>query len=359
MIPGAFHLAILRGAAILVPEWRRPDWLAEWRSELWHVRREPHGLNITAFCLGAFRDAFWLLRDGPIPRSQSLLHLNVAAPPDNIESFPDPGLPALSSPLHCLSWLAALLACAAAIAFLLPASREAALGALSSRNLVILTPDRGYPTIFDPSPAVARTEFEALRTRSGAQFSALTFNDGVVTGRLRYETLRDSKFHFIRLRDRSRELFLGAIPMVLFACVLVPLLMSGASGSDLPTRPHRVLFLFAKTLLVLPIVALSSLDLASLGRTVSPLYFDLVFFGSMFAVRWIVYDQRERCPVCLRLLANPVRIGGASRILLEWHGTELMCLRGHGLLYVPEWPAIWSGRQRWMELGTSWGGLFP
>lgn len=114
----------------------------------------------------------------------------------------------------------------------------------------------------------------------------------------------------------------------------------------------------AKTLLVLPIVLFGTLDLASLGGAVSPLFFDIAVVGSLFAVRWIHADQRKRCPVCLRLLANPVRIGESSRILLEWHGTELMCLRGHGLLYVPEWPAIWSGRQRWMSLGPSWGGLF-
>jgi hypothetical protein len=63
-------------------------------------------------------------------------------------------------------------------------------------------------------------------------------------------------------------------------------------------------------------------------------------------------------PVCLRLLANPVRVGEPSRMFLEWHGTELMCLRGHGMLYVPEWPAIWSGRQRCMHLGPSWEGVF-
>jgi len=122
---------------------------------------------------------------------------------------------------------------------------------------------------------------------------------------------------------------------------------------------RRVLFLAAKALLVLPIVMFGSLDLGSLPGSVSPLFIDCALFGSGLAARWILSDQRKRCPVCLRLLANPVRIGEPSRILLEWHGTELMCVRGHGLLYVPEWPAIWSSRQRWVELGASWAELFP
>jgi hypothetical protein len=76
-------------------------------------------------------------------------------------------------------------------------------------------------------------------------------------------------------------------------------------------------------------------------------------------MRWILEDQRRRCPTCLRLLAKPVRIGHASRTLLEWHGSEFMCLRGHGLLHVPEQPSIWPGEQRWLDLDPSWSGLFP
>ena len=145
-----------------------------------------------------------------------------------------------------------------------------------------------------------------------------------------------------------------------FAGVFLAVMRPGSSaGLASSIGPRRALFLAAKALLVLPIVAFGSLDLACVGGSISPLYFDFALFGSMFAMRWINADQRKRCPVCLRLLANPVRIGESSRILLEWHGTELMCPRGHGLLYVPEWPAIWSRRQRWLDLGPSWGRLFP
>jgi hypothetical protein len=403
-----------------VPETQRSDWLAEWRSELWHVRRDSHGQNVTAFCMGAFRDAFWLWRDDPSPDRYSCL---------------------IESPARCLSLLAALGAVCVAAAFLMPAARIVLRCSLYSRDLVMLSPvEAGDPGIqngfFDPYPSVSRKQFESLRARSAAQFTGLAFyvpvrlpietgkgrrmlsiarttndlfrllnipvespgrgkermlvpasaagrwnlpasldgwliedeaafatlpdsTEGFVIGRLRYDTLHDRQFRFIRLRERSLVMFWNLLLAFAFASVFAATMPSDSSGGRLRRiGPRRGVFLAAKTLLVLPIVMFGSLDVASLGSSLSPLYLDAALFGSMFAVRWINADQRKRCPVCLRLLANPVRIGESSRILLEWHGTELMCLRGHGLLYVPEWPAIWSGRQRWMHLGPSWGGLF-
>jgi hypothetical protein len=418
-VKAAFHLAILRTAALLVPQTQRSDWLAEWRAELWHVERDPHARNVTAFCLGAFRDAFWLWRADPCPDHQSLF---------------------MESPARCLSLLAALSAVCVAAAFLLPAARTVLRCSLYPRDLVMLSPvEAGDPGIqngfFDPYPSVSRRQFESLRAHSAGQFTGLAFyvqallpvetpngrrtltvarttaalcrllnipvkspysgkpvlvpisaasrwnlpaavdgwliedetafaalsesTEGYVVGRLRYGTLHNNQFRFIRLRDRSLVLF-WIVPVAFpFACIFLAILRSGSSGGHLQRiGPRRGLFLAAKTLLVLPAVMFGSLDLTSLGSSLSPLYFHAALFGSLFAVRWINADQRKRCPVCLRLLANPVRIGESSRILLEWHGTELMCLRGHGMLYVPEWPAIWSRRQRWMHLGPSWGGLF-
>lgn len=68
-----FHLATLRAASLLVEREQRSDWLAEWSAELWHVRREAPA-RASAFCLGAFRDAFWLWRNGlPDPTRVMLL----------------------------------------------------------------------------------------------------------------------------------------------------------------------------------------------------------------------------------------------------------------------------------------------
>jgi len=60
------------------------------------------------------------------------------------------------------------------------------------------------------------------------------------------------------------------------------------------------------------------------------------------AFRWAFLDQRQRCPVCLRLLSNPNRIGQLSQIFLERSGTEYFCINGHGSLYVPEFRTTFS-----------------
>ncbi len=63
------HLGLLRSASLLIPAPRRSEWLREWRTELWYVLREcsseftssPRPVReATAFCLGAYQDAFCL-----------------------------------------------------------------------------------------------------------------------------------------------------------------------------------------------------------------------------------------------------------------------------------------------------------
>ncbi len=369
----ALHLAILRSASVLVPETQRADWLAEWRSELWYVERDPRGQSVTAFCAGAFRDAYWLWRDDPGPGRYSLL---------------------TESPAHCLALLAVLGAICFGIALLLPAARPVLRGALYPRNLVMLTPaGQLAPDVtngfFDPFPTISREQFESLKTNGGRQFTSLAYytpkllpvqnldryvqeNDailatlpahtlGFVVGRLRYDTPRNSQYRYVRLADRSWELAWIVGLSFILACVMVrvtAMISSPPGGHPRRIGPRRGLFLAAKAFLILPIIIFGSLDLGSFGKSLSPIFIDFAFIGSLFAARWMLADQRKRCPVCLRLLANPVRIGESSHILLEWHGTELMCRRGHGMLYVPEWPPIWTGRQRWLELGPSWADSF-
>ncbi|AXC10897.1 hypothetical protein ACPOL_1551 [Acidisarcina polymorpha] len=133
-------------------------------------------------------------------------------------------------------------------------------------------------------------------------------------------------------------------------------------------RIRRWLFLAFKLALILPLVYFSSGVLAygnlfsgiRAVNSVSAQYLQLgsSFLGLLFAFRWALRDQRSRCPVCLRRLTNPARVGEASRNFLAWNGTELICSGGHGLLHIPEIPTSWFSTQRWLYLDSSWSSLF-
>jgi hypothetical protein len=128
-------------------------------------------------------------------------------------------------------------------------------------------------------------------------------------------------------------------------------------------RLHRWSFLGAKTALLLPIIYFVSVDLAyactSFGRECEA-YIQLVstFAMCLFGLRWVLKDQRQRCPVCMRRVAHPAQVGQASRTFLDWNGTEMMCMGGHTLLHVPSLPTSWFSTQRWLYLDTSWDFLF-
>jgi hypothetical protein len=130
-----------------------------------------------------------------------------------------------------------------------------------------------------------------------------------------------------------------------------------------PSRLYRFGFLSSKIALLLAIVYFVSLDLAYCHAAIDsvwPQYIELIasFTITLFGMRWIILDQRNRCPVCLRRVSNPASVGDASRTFLAWNGTELICAAGHTLLHVPGLPTSWFGAQRWMYLDTSWQFLF-
>jgi hypothetical protein len=168
-------------------------------------------------------------------------------------------------------------------------------------------------------------------------------------------------------RHSDRRVFLSLLTMFAVAWLIVPATTTLSLG-DYPANRHwlrRRVFFAAKIALIFPTMIFSPLPVAaSMGPAAATLGAaaalgsQLAFWGGVMAIRWALLDQRRRCPVCLRLLANPVRIGQSSRIFLDWNGTELVCLRGHGLLHVPESPAIWFSKQRWLYFDPSWTGLF-
>ncbi len=269
--------ALLHIASLLLPRAHRGEWLAEWRGELWQVKRA--GGNGRTFCLGAFHDAFWLRRHATLPRSYGPLLIDS---PRIVGEVPPPENRLLESPWRCIGLLA-FLAALSLVIHLLPAVR-----------------------------------------------------------------------HF----DRER---IPALLLVAAGASLVVRSATSISLGDYPGQGYRLrrwLFFLAKMALLLPTVIFGALDIAGASKNFAPIGVQITFWGAFLGIRWALLDQRRRCPVCLRLLANPVRIGECSHILLEWNGIELVCLRGHGILHVPEGPSIWLRRQRWLCFDSSWRNLF-
>jgi hypothetical protein len=89
----------LRVASLLVPSDQRTEWIEEWRSELWYVPQ----CRATIFCMGAFRDAFWLRRNHCVPLMRTRIRLE--------------------SPLSCLALLATLAVLSIFVAFHMLAPR--------------------------------------------------------------------------------------------------------------------------------------------------------------------------------------------------------------------------------------------
>jgi hypothetical protein len=162
----------------------------------------------------------------------------------------------------------------------------------------------------------------------------------------------------------------------LFALLLASLALPATTALPLGDLPHRRdhlplavnlrrwVFLFVKFALVILVVDLYSTDLAyglCSSDPIRALYVQLgtAFPALLFGFRWVLQDQRKRCPECLRLLSSPARVGQASCNFLSWNGTELFCVQGHGLLHIPELPTSWFSTQRWLCLDSSWRGLFP
>ncbi len=178
-------------------------------------------------------------------------------------------------------------------------------------------------------------------------------------------------FDCVSLAEQGRQPLHIFLFTLLLACLALPATTSLPLG-EYPAREEplpwtikvrRWAFLATKTGWIVAIVYCASLDMAYGSESLSvpqSQYMQLVssFFPLLFAFRWALKDQRKRCPVCLRSLSNPARVGHASQNFLAWNGTELVCLGGHGLLHVPDSPTSWFSTQRWLYLDPSWSGLF-
>jgi hypothetical protein len=149
--------------------------------------------------------------------------------------------------------------------------------------------------------------------------------------------------------------------MLLLSCLFLPgtlaLWRPSAIRHPMPwrSRLQRGIFLALKIALVQVMMLCGfTVLLGPLGRFAA-LGFNVAF---ILVLRWVITDQQQRCPVCLRLLTAPVRIGTASRTFLEWYGSESTCSRGHGLLHLSETASSFVRRPQWLSLDDSWKDLF-
>jgi hypothetical protein len=121
---------------------------------------------------------------------------------------------------------------------------------------------------------------------------------------------------------------------------------------------RRKLFFLLKTVQVLVLAFLLSVDLCVPLHNLAPLTADLLqlfafVFFALLGLRWAIGDQEQRCKHCLRSLTTPARVGRPSHNLLEWNGTERSCKHGHGLLSIPEMETSWCQSSRWINLDVS------
>lgn len=157
------------------------------------------------------------------------------------------------------------------------------------------------------------------------------------------------------------QVALGCLQMYLLSLLVVATLNPTGLG-EYPLNPYappltirlrRWVFLAVKIAILPTIFLFASIALLP----IFPGAPSILMFGWIFGLRWALEDQRQRCPVCLHPLSHPTRIGSPAMSIFDWYGTELICTRGHGLLYVPGAPTTWSNAQRWQYLDPSWSSL--
>jgi hypothetical protein len=158
-----WHLGLLRGASLLVPARQRAEWWREWSAELWHVRQAcaPAGTaswagerEVTAFCLGAFQDAFCLRRHG--------FRAGIAFAAWQ------------GSAAHCVVFLAAALTASCALAHLLPGVRaELTLPHQSIRRDLVAIQNADF---FDRSSAtILPAQYHAWKEQEQPYFDGFAF----------------------------------------------------------------------------------------------------------------------------------------------------------------------------------------
>jgi MacB-like periplasmic core domain len=183
---------------------------------------------------------------------------------------------------------------------------------------------------------------------------------------LRYSFLSDAAW--IPLRVFTVSILASGLLVLLVSRVPLRRLAELLKSKDKKAIARRVAFFCTKLALAGAVVFVAALEWSrsesavlygSRDPAAGPFLLWLYILGTMGVLFWAIADQRARCPVCLKLLCFPVRVGCPGCLLLNWSGTELLCPEGHGLMHVPDLAPSWDEEaERWISLDDSWKDLF-
>jgi hypothetical protein len=294
-------LGLLRCASWLVPREQRSDWLAEWKAELLYVFKKRFDVNGHSW-LEVFRSASFCL--GSFADAFWLWFGKLRS------EGPSPWL---KSPHSCLLLLSALMAVCCltcqvnhgvSSSLLYDAPEHQRLGSFALQVLMALI-------VLPATTSFSLGDYSVGRSTN--------FRDGV----WRFKAFLLTKLSLVIAVAYAGALGLTRIAEWFSMLERWPSVYRWIWDSPVPVQSSATIFI------------------------------------ALFGLRWALRDQRQRCPVCLRLLSNPAFVGHPSQIFLAWSGTESICRRGHGLLHVPEVSTSWFHTQRWRYLDSSWRQLFP
>lgn len=226
-----------------------------------------------------------------------------------------------------------------------------------SRNIEVWTLDDGS----NPrTGVVARIRPDVTKELVEAELIAILQTTGGLEG---WNSLIDVSM----VQQRVRDVFVSFGFAVGMAAIITGVALRFRLALFEKRGAQQVAFFCAKTGIALLTVLLAGIEfthapaITMTGGTdlwAEPLSTWLFLITSMAVLAWSILDQRRRCRVCLRRLGLAAHVGCYGCLLLDWAGTELVCMDGHGMLHVPEMEASWNEPERWTDLDESWVGLF-
>ncbi len=275
---------LLRCFALLVPWVDRENWVAEWKGELTYVMRRRHGGLALLFAFGSLQDAAWFRWD----RVQSATTKQLRSPSWKI----------------CLGRLLGLLALACVCSRLEPGFAQAPFAdlynirvdaSLSHVVLEIFIAFAALPAVTSLHPGHYPT-----KTSAGHRFTAVPFWVFLVSKAL----------------------------MVIVICHFIGLSVThlGESAAIFSNSPEAY---------------------QAIRDGLTPLQFLMTFASCLYGLRWVLQDQRRRCPVCLHCLGSLQSSGLRARIFIGVSRSERPCVKGHGSLVVPDFMTSWVATQFW------------